>query len=340
MHTRPIDSRATLALTALCTAFLAACGGSGTSSGAPETTYIKIGTASQTGVYYPVGAGIAQWVNKAQSDHGVQASVEATDGSVFNINALMTGDLDFGIVQADRQYQAVHGEAEWAAHGAQSNLRAVCSLYTEMVTLAAAEDAGIEQVGDLKGKRVNIGNPGSGTRVNAIDVLTAAGLDPETDIDTQDITAGESPKLFQDNRLDAFFFTVGHPAGTFMELTAGTRPARFVSIAGPAVTSLIASKPYYSTANIPVADYPGILNTSDAATIGLKTTLVTSATVSDDVVYAVTKAIFDNLDAFRGTHAALNYLKAEEMVQGNFAPLHPGAARYFQEAGLLPATGA
>lgn len=333
-----------LVSTLTATAMFSGCGGStesNTSASAetavtpPKPSYIKIGTASQTGVYYPVGGGIANWVNQGSAEHGIQASVEATDGSVFNINALMTGDIDFGIVQSDRQYQAWNGEAEWASTSKQEKLRTVCSLYTEMVTLAAAADAGIDSVADLAGKTVNIGNPGSGTRVNAEDVLAAAGLDPATDLETMDITAGESPKLFQDERIDAFFFTVGHPAGTFMELVAGRRAVKFIHIDGDAIESLIEDKPYYQQARIPIGNYPGIEGDRDTPTIGLKTSLVTSTDVDDDVVYEVTKAIFENLGNFRGAHPALAYLKAEEMVQGNFAPIHPGAERYFKEAGLL-----
>ena len=332
-----------LVLTAVVSMSVAGCGGSkdvgeagsGSSGGgsAPDPSYIKIGTASQTGVYYPVGGGIAKRVNEGSAAHGVQASVEATDGSVFNVNALMTGDLDFGIVQSDRQYQAWNGEAEWESAGPQKKLRAVCMLYTEMVTLAAATDVGITSVADLAGKTVNIGNPGSGTRVNAEDVLAAAGLDPASDLETMDITAGESPKLFQDERVDAFFFTVGHPAGTFMELVSGRRPVGFVPIEGEAVGKLIEVKPYYESAKIPVDNYAGIGNASDVSTIGLRTSLVTSAEVDEDTVYEVTKAVFDNLDDFPGSSPGAYLPEGGRNGAGQFRAVAPGCGALLRGSG-------
>ncbi|MBT8339280.1 MAG: TAXI family TRAP transporter solute-binding subunit, partial [Desulfatitalea sp.] len=160
-------------------------GGEAKTSG--QTTFVTIGTGGITGVYYPTGGAIANMVNKKRDTYNIRCTVESTGGSVFNVNAVMAGDLEFGVVQSDRQYQAVKGMAEWQQKGPQEDLRAVFSIHPESVTLLAAVDAGINDIRDLKGKRVNIGNPGSGQRQNAIDALEAVGINYETDLAVESI---------------------------------------------------------------------------------------------------------------------------------------------------------
>ena len=300
---------------------------------AGSTKFIAIGTGAVTGVYYPVGGAIAKLIDEDPTAH-LTVSVESTGGSVFNINAVLVGDLDFGIAQADKQYQAYRGEAEWADLGPQENVRALCSLHTEMITLVAAVDSNIDSLQDLKGKRVNIGNAGSGQRGNAIDILTAAGIDWETDFTAANVKASESSTMLQDDRLDAFFYTVGHPNGAITEATAGRRTVKFVPI--DTMDALIQERPYYSKAVIPVKYYEQAQNDADVPTIGMRTTLVTSSTVSPDVVYTVTKIIFEHLDTLRQQHPALADLKKEDMLEGLSAPIHEGAMRYYREAGLKP----
>ncbi len=316
---------------------LVGCGSETTADGeggvAGKTDYITIGTGGVTGVYYPVGGNLAALLNADTAEHGIQASVESTGGSVYNINAVLSGDLDFGICQADRQYQAVKGLKEWESVGAQDKLRAVFSLYTETVTLAGADDAGIKTLADLKGKAVNIGNPGSGTRENALDVLKAAGLDAESDIRSQGIKSSESPKLLQDGRIDAFFFTSGHPAGVFMQVTTNLRKVWLIPIED--VDGLLDSAPYYLKTTIPVAYYPNALNTEDIPSIGMKTTLVTSVDTPEETVYRMVKAVVEGFETIKGMHDALKDLTREDLVDGHSAPFHPGAERYFKEAGLL-----
>lgn len=298
-----------------------------------ETKYVTIGTGGITGVYYPTGGAIAQMVNQKKDTYGIRCTYESTGGSVFNVNAVMAGDLEFGIVQSDRQFQAVHGAqgSEWAGRP-QNDLRAVFSIHAESVTLVAAVDSGIEALGDLKGKRVNIGNPGSGHRQNAIHALTAAGLDYTRDLAAESVKAAEAPGFLQDGRIDAFFYTVGHPSGTIKEATAGRRKVRLVPVS--AVDTLLASYPYYSRAKIPASYYPGATNTEDVETFGVRATLVTSAQVSDDVVYAVTREILENLQTFKKLHPAYEYLTRKSMLEGMSAPIHPGAMKYYKEVGL------
>jgi TRAP transporter TAXI family solute receptor len=297
-----------------------------------KTTFITIGTGGITGVYYPTGGAIAKIVNKKRKEYGIRCTVESTGGSVFNVNAIMSGDLDFGVVQSDRQYQAMHGLAEWKDAGPQKDLRAVFSIHPESITLVAAVDAGIKDIKDLKGKKVNIGNPGSGQRQNSIDALEAVGIDYEKDLQAEGIKAAESASLLQDGRIDAFFYTVGHPNGSIMEATSGKRQVRFASITG--VEKLLAKYPYYAKATIPVALYPNADNKEDVQTFGVKATFVTSAKVPDKVVYAITKEVFENFDEFKKLHPAYQVLTKENMLEGLSAPIHPGAMKYYKEAGL------
>ncbi len=298
-----------------------------------KTQFATIGTGGITGVYYPTGGAIAKMVNKKRKEYGIRATVESTGGSVFNVNAIMSGDLEFGIVQSDRQFQAINGSpnSEWEGKP-QKDLRAVFSIHPESITLVAAVDAGIKDIRDLRGKRVNIANPGSGARQNSIDALTAVGIDYKKDIQAEGIKASESAGLLQDGRIDAFFYTVGHPNGSIKEATTGKRKVRLVSITG--VNKLLAKYPYYAKALIPIAFYPGAANKKDVQTFGVKATLVTSAKVPDKVVYAITKEVFDNFEDFKKLHPAYQVLTKKGMLEGLSAPIHPGAMKYYKEIGL------
>jgi uncharacterized protein len=298
------------------------------------TKFVTIGTGGVTGVYYPTGGAIGKIVNKKRDEYGIRVTVESTGGSVFNVNAVMAGDLEFGIVQSDRQYQAINGLAEWEDRGKQEKLRAVCSFHPESITLVAAVESGIETFKDLEGNIVNIGNPGSGQRQNSIDALTAVGIDYENDIQAEGLKAAEAPKMLQDGRIDAFFYTVGHPSGAIKEATSGRRKVRFIAVEGSGLDELIAKNPFYAKAFVPVDMYPQAENDADVPTFGVKATFVTNADVSEDIVYAVTKEIFDNLEDFKKLHPAYAVLTKENMLQGLSAPIHPGALKYYEEAGL------
>lgn len=295
--------------------------------------YVTIGTGGVTGVYYPTGGAIGKIVNKKRKEYGIRVTVESTGGSVFNVNAVMSGDLEFGIVQSDRQYQAINGLAEWEAKGKQEKLRSVCSFHPESITLVAAVDAGIEKFADLKGKTVNIGNPGSGQRQNSIDALSAAGIDYESDIRAEGLKAAEAPKMLQDGRIDAFFYTVGHPSGAIKEATSGRRKVRFIEVSD-GLEQLLADNPFYANAYVPISQYPQAENTEDVPTFGVKATFVTSSDVPEEIVYAVTKEVFDNLEEFKKLHPAYAVLTKETMLQGLSALVHPGAMKYYKETGL------
>jgi len=297
-----------------------------------KTTFVTIGTGGITGVYYPTGGAIARIVNKNRKMYGIRCTVESTAGSVFNINAVMGGDLDFGIVQSDRQYQAIKGDAEWKTKGPQNDLRAVFSIHPESITLVAAGDAGINTFANLKGKRINIGNPGSGQRQNSIDALFANGIDYKKNLIAEGVKAAEAPGLLQDGRIDAFFYTVGHPSGAIKEATAGKRKVKFIAI--PNVDKLTAKFPYYAKAYVPIKFYPRSINKEDVQTFGVKATFITSAKVPENVVYAITKEVFENFEDFKKLHPAYEVLSKQGMLEGLSAPIHKGAIKYYKEAGL------
>ncbi len=296
-------------------------------------TFVSIGTGGITGVYYPTGGAIARMINKKRGIYNIRCTYESTGGSVFNINSVLSGDLEFGVAQSDRQYQAFYGTpgSEWAG-APREDLRAVFSIHPESVTLVAAVDADIYNIRDLRGKRVNVGNPGSGHRQNALDALVAVGIDPETDIIAESVKAAEAPKLLQDGRIDAFFYTVGHPSGAIQEATAGRRKVRLVPITG--VEKLIEEKPYYAPSTIATGLYTNAQNSEDVLTFGVKATLVTSAAIPDSVVYAVTREVFENFSEFKKLHPAYEALTRKNMLEGLSATIHPGALKYYRETGL------
>jgi hypothetical protein len=304
-----------------------------TGCGAKETRFVTIGTGGVTGLYYPTGGAISRMLNKKFKQFGIKATVESTSGSVFNINAVLQGDMEFGIAQSDRQYQAYHGRAEWSESGPQKDLRAVFSIHAEPITLVVSEASGIQTIDDLRGKRINLGNPGSGQLQNSRDVLTAAGLS-EQDITAEYVKAVEAPGLLQDERLDGFFYTVGHPNGNIKEATSGRIKVLIVPIQGDKVDEMVEEYPYYAKAVIPQSFYPRALNSEDIETVGVKATFVTSKNVDEESVYALAKVVFENLDDFKSLHPAYEYLTRQNMLEGLTAPVHRGAMRYYAEVGL------
>jgi hypothetical protein len=294
----------------------------------------KIATGEYMGRYLPTGGAIAEIVNNKQEEFGFRCVAKPTSGSVYNINAIMAGDMEFGIVQSDSQYQAFNGLDEWKDKGPQKDLRTMFSLYTESVTLLASVDSGIKTIQDLKGKRVYIGEIDSGSRQNAMDALNAAGIDWKTDIKV--IKRGKKydvQSMLMRGELDAFFYTVGHPTTAIKFATVGAKKTLFISIDN--IEKLLSKHPYYVKSLIPVSLYPQIANDEDVKTFGVKATFVTSAKIPDNVVYAITKEVFENLGSLKYSDPSLNMLTKERMIKdGLTAPLHPGALQYYKEAGL------
>ncbi|MES9973524.1 MAG: TAXI family TRAP transporter solute-binding subunit [Candidatus Thiodiazotropha sp.] len=299
---------------------------------AAEQRFTSIGTGGLTGVYYPTGGAICRLLNKGRKSHGIRCSVESTGGSIFNLNTIASGELDFGVAQSDWQYHAYNGSSKFSQQGSNKSLRAVFSIHSEPFTVMARNDSHIKVFTDLKGKRVNIGNPGSGQR-GTMEVLMNEYNWNKGDFKlASELKATEQARALCDNKIDAMIYTVGHPNASIKE-AATACDTHLVPVSGEVVNALIATNPYYASAVIPAGMYRG--SDSETATFGVKATLVTSETVDEEVVYQLVKAVFENLAVFRKLHPAFSHLQAEEMLKGNSAPFHTGALRYYKEKGLL-----
>jgi uncharacterized protein len=327
MHLRPIHGVALglLAGAGLLAADLAS---------AQEQQFITIGTGGVTGVYYPAGGAICRLVNAGRKEHGIRCSVESTGGSVYNINTIRQGELDFGVVQSDVQYNALEGQGpEFEGQGPFDGLRAVFALHPEPFTVVARADAGIESFDDLKGKRVNVSNPGSGSRATFDVLMEAKGWTMDDFALASELKSAEQSQALSDNNVDAIAFVVGHPNGSIQEATT-TADANLIAVSGPEVDALVEENPYYAKAVIPGGMYRG--NEEDVETFGVAATFVTSADVPEEVVYQLVKAVFENFEDFKKLHPAFANLDQAEMTTTALsAPLHPGAEKYFKEAGLM-----
>jgi hypothetical protein len=294
--------------------------------------FVTVGTGGVTGVYYPAGGAICRLVNQGRAEHGIRCSAESTGGSVFNVNTIREGELDFGVVQSDVQHNAAKGEGQFADAGAFEDLRFVFSLHPEPFTVVARPDSGISSFEDLKGKRVNIGNPGSGQRSTMDLLMERYGWTTADFTLASELPSREQAQALCDNQIDAFVFTVGHPSGSISEPVA-TCDAQLVNVTGEQIDALVGEFPYYFNATIPAGMYN---NEEDVTTFGVGATFVSSTNTSADAVYALVKAVFENFDDLKGLHPAFAVLEKEAMVTaGQSAPLHEGAERYYKEAGLM-----
>ncbi len=308
-------------------------GGAATPAKAQDEKFITIGTGGVTGVYYPTGGAICRLVNKNRDEHGIRCSVESTGGSVYNLNTIRAGELDFGVAQSDWQYHAYNGTSRFEDAGAFEGLRAVFSVHPEPFTVVARADSGIENFSDLKGKRVNVGNPGSGQRATMEIAMEAMGWTMDDFSLASELKSAEQSQALCDNKIDAFVFTVGHPSGSIQEATT-TCDSVLVNVKNEKIEELVDSRPYYSFADIPGGMYKG--NPDAVTTFGVRATFVSSTDVSERVAYHVVKAVFENFQDFKKLHPAFAILKKDEMVsQSLSAPLHDGAKKYYEEAGLM-----
>jgi len=300
---------------------------------AAEQTFVTIGTGGVTGVYYPTGGAICRLVNKTRKEHGIRCSVESTGGSVYNLNMIAAGELDMGVAQSDWQYHAYNGTSKFKEKGPNKDLRAVFSVHPEPFTVVARADSGIKDFKELKGKRVNIGNPGSGQRGTMEVVMGAVGWTKDDFKLASELKSAEQSKALCDNKIDAMVFTVGHPSGSIKEASTSCDSV-LVNVTGSEIDKLVADNAYYRMATIPGGMYRG--TDSDTNTFGVGATFVTSSKVSEDVIYNVVKAVFENFDQFKKLHPSFSDLKKEEMIKdGLSAPLHKGAVKYYKEAGLM-----
>ena len=297
-----------------------------------QQKFISIGTGGVTGVYYPTGGAICRLVNRGRKKHGIRCSAESTGGSIYNINTIRNGELEFGVAQSDWQYHAYNGTSKFKDKGAFKKLRAVFSVHAEPVTIIARQDSGINNITDFKGKRVNIGNPGSGT-LGTYEVIEKAMGWKRGDLKlAAQMKSSETAKAVCDGKIDAYFWLVGHPSALTQESIASCA-TKLVNAQAPAIDKLVADNPYYPVATIPAGMYN---NKEDIKTFGVGATFVTSSDVPEKVVYTVVSGVFENFDNFKKLHPAFKHLKAEEMIKDSLsAPLHAGAAKYYKEKGWL-----
>lgn len=303
------------------------------SGAAQAETFITIGTGGQTGVYYQVGGAICRLVNRGSAEHDIKCT-HTTGGSVANINGIRAGDLDMGVAQSDWQYHAYNGTApDTFPDGKFEELRAVFSVHPEPFTVVARADSGIETFDDLKGKRVNMGDPGSGARATFEVVMDKMGWSASDFSLAAELKSAEQAAALCDNKIDAIVFTVGHPAGTIKEATTSCE-SRLIDVDNDAIKKLVEDNAFYAMATIPAGMYAG--TDKDTTTFGVGATFVSSAKTSPDVIYEVTKAVFENFDRFKRMHPAFENLKEEDMIKNNLsAPLHEGAVRYYKERGWM-----
>ena len=296
---------------------------------------VTIGTGSVSGVYYPAGGAICRLMNRTRNEHGIRCFSESTAGSINNIQQLHEGEITFAIVQSDWLYKAVHGEGVFAEHGPANDLRTVFSLHSEMFTVAVGKNSGIHTFADLKGKRVNIGDPGSGMREMMTSLTDAYHWKRSDFAHATELKPADAATALCDGKIDALVFAIGHPNGMIQEVTSACG-AKLIPVDGPAVDQLIAQNPYYAHTVIPAGMYRS--TPQNIPTFGVKATLITAANADEEAVYQLTKAVFENFESFKTLHFVFANLEREHMVSSAiFAPLHPGALRYYREVGLIKA---
>ena len=298
-----------------------------------EQKFVTIGTGGVTGVYYVAGGAICRLMNKERAKHGIRCSVESTGGSVYNVNAIKAGELDFGVSQSDVQYNSVKGLEQFKEGGANSDLRAVFSVFAEPLTVLSRKEASVKKFEDFKGKRFNVGNPGSGTRATIDMLMPGMGMKTGDFALTSELKPDEHGAALCDNKIDGFAYVVGSPAANIQDPTT-TCGAKLVPITGPAVDKLVKDYPYFAVATIPGGIYPS--NPDPIKTFGVVASFVSSSKVPADVVYAMVSAVFDNFDEFKKLQPALANLDPKDMIKnGLSAPLHEGAVKYYKEKGWM-----
>jgi TRAP transporter TAXI family solute receptor len=298
---------------------------------ANATDYITIGTGSITGVYYPTGGAICNMVNKQKFMTDVRCAKESTGGSVYNINAIRTNEIDFGIAQSDIAYQAYNGLGKFKKR-ANKELRVIMGIYPELLTLVVRRDSGIKSLKDIEGKRVNIGNHGSGQRSTVEQLFE---MSKKLDINMLDkaysMKASEAVNAIKSNKIDGYFYVVGHPTANIKEV-ATTTGIDIISIDNSSCATLkklLKKYPYYSMGKIEANTYNGIKD--DRSSFGVKALLLTSAQSSDRVVKIITKAILDNFEEFKSLHPAYKNITKTSLIQGLGIPQHKAAKKVFED---------
>ena len=292
--------------------------------------FITIGSGQPGGIYYPIAQSLCRLLNDKMGKQGYYCSAEPTAGSLYNLDALARGEIDFALVQADSHYQAVKGLGEWEGRPL-TTLRSVMSLYPETFTILARPDSGVIGVDSLRGKRINIGSPGSGTRDTWNEMEVALGLQHSDFSLVSELRQDAAAEMLCSNELDVSVQMIGHPSETIQGQVKACELI-IVPATGSKIDQLVIDRPYFVPSIIPGEVY-GL--PSDVLSFGGKATLVTTAAVSDVDVESLTKAVIAGLESLRASQAALSGLRIEDMIRHSLtAPLHDGAKRAYQELGL------
>ena len=300
---------------------------------AAEPDLAWMGTGNVAGVYYPVGVALCRLVNQHRRETGLRCAARPSEGSVGNLTALRDGSYDLAIVQSDTQAAALAGSGVFAPAGPFEALRSVASLYPEPLTVVARADAGIAGIGDLAGKRVAWGGPGSGTRAVADELMGALGWTAESFAAVPELAPDRLADALCEGEIDAFAYVVGHPALVVQEATTAC-DAVLLDVAGPAVEALVAATPAFVAATIPAGLYRGTPRA--VATFGVGATLVTRADAPAEWIDTIVRSVFDDLEMLRGLDPVLVNLDPAAMARdGLAAPLHPAAESYYRERGWL-----
>ena len=311
---------------------------------AQEMSFFRIGTGGTAGTYYPIGGLIANAISNPPGSRacddggscgvpGLVATAVASNGSVGNVNAIKGGAMEAGFSQSDVAYWAQTGTGLWEDQPAVENLRLIANLYPESIHLVARSDAGIATVADLAGKRVSLDEPGSGTLVDAKIILEAYGLS-EDDVTAEYLKPDQAADRMRDGAMDAFFFVGGYPAGAIAEL-ASQHDVVLVPISGAEVDALRETYNFFATDTVPAGTYDG--QDEDVATISVGAQLVTSADQPEELIYGITQALYNEntQKLFAAGHAKGKLITLDSATQGAGIPFHPGAERFYQEAGKL-----
>lgn len=297
-------------------------------------TRISIGTGGPQSDYFPVGTALCRMVNATRKQHGLRCAAETSDGSVANIKGVLDGEFDLGLAQGDMQAAARQGTGAFA-DGPQPRLRALFEVAPEVFTVMVDPASPIRSVADLRGKRVAVGPPGSGTQATTALVLAAHGIGPGDLAQAAHLKFVEMAPALCERKVDAFVFVATHPNPVFADAMSGCG-ARFLAVDGPAVDGLLAAQPHYYRAPVPADVYAK--GAPPVPSFATRFAVVAADDLPDAVAYAVTRAVFENLDDFRKRHPSLAGLTREDAAR-TVLPLHPGAAAYFREVGLLPPAG-
>jgi len=290
--------------------------------------FINVLTGGQSGVYYPMGVALSQIFGKALPD--AKVTVQATKASAENLNLLQAGRGELAFTLADALSDAWNGNKEAGFNAPLTKLRAVAGIYSNYIQIVASADSGIKTLADLKGKRISVGAPKSGTELNARAVLKAAGLSYADFSKVEYLAFGESVELMKNRQLDVTLQSAGLGVSSIRDLATSIK---IVVVPVPADVIAKVGDPAYQPATIPANTYDG--QSTDTPTVAIKNFLVTHQGVADDVVYAMTKSMFENLDTLIAAHNAAKAIQRDTATQGTAVTFHPGAAKYYKEVGLM-----